>query len=106
MMISKTATIAVPASDEKLEDMVVGAAGYRRTIKKLWIEVIADRTVRGYKDTERVVDISTDVDHAALLEIPVDVELKEGEVFRVGFYDRSAAGGDEDVVVFYEEVEI
>ncbi|GAI98276.1 unnamed protein product, partial [marine sediment metagenome] len=78
----------------------------RRTIKKLWIEFIAARTVRGYRDTERVVDISTDVAQVQLLDIPVDVELKEGEVFRAGFYDRSGSGGEQDVVVFYEEIEI
>jgi len=105
MMVSKTIHVACVASDEKLEDAVVGAAGYRRTIKKLWVEVTADRTLRGYRDTERVVDVSMDVAQAVLLDIPVDVELKEGQVFRVGFFDRSAAGADQDVVVFYEEIE-
>lgn len=106
MMVSKTAIVTVPDNDEKLEDLVVGAAGYRRTVKKLWAEFITARTLRGYRDTERVVEISMDVAQVSLLDIPVDVELREGEVFRAGFYDHSGSGGEQDVVVFYEEIEI
>jgi len=106
MLVSKTLHVTAVANDEVLEDAVVGLAGYKRTVMGVWIEVTAGRTLRGYRDTERVLDVSTDVAQVALLVIPVELELKEGEVFKVGWFDRSGAGADEDVVVFYEELEI
>lgn len=106
MLVSKTLHVTAVPNDEALEDAVIGAAGYKRVIKKVWCEKTADRTLRGYKDTERILDVSCEAVQLSLLDIPVECELTEGQVFKVGWYDRSGAGADQDIVVFYEETEL
>jgi hypothetical protein len=103
MIRSVRKAITTVANSEVLADVVTGASGYSRKILSIWFEQVANRILRGYIDTDRVVDVHSEVNQADFLAVPVEAELAEGQTFKIGFLDESGAGAVQDVVVFYEE---
>jgi len=103
MIRSKRIAVTIIANGEALVDAVTGQAGVEREILEIWAEQADDVIIRGYIDTDRIVDVHGECDCLTVLPIPVHHKLKVGEVFSVGFLDE--AGGDAalELTVFYSE---
>ena len=103
MIRSKRIAAAAVADGELLYDVITGVENVTRRITEIWCEFLADRILRGYIDTDRVVDVHTETEQAQLLPIPVDHVLEVGQTFSVGWLDESSATTVADITVFWEE---
>ncbi len=103
MIRSKRVAVTRVSNGEVLYDVVTGIEGLTRRITEIWAEQTIDTIIRGYIDTDRIVDVHGDVDQLTVLPILVDHVLEVGQVFKVGVLDEAGSAGVMDVVVFYEE---
>ena len=103
MIRSKRVAITGVSNGEALEDIITGVEGVTRRITEIWVEFLADRIVRGYIDTDRIVDVHCETEQAQLLGIPVDHTLEVGQTFKAGLLDEAGAATVQDLTVFWEE---
>lgn len=103
MIRSIRVAVTKVSNGEKLYSVVTGVEGLARRITEIWGESGADEIVRGYIDTDRIVDVHGDTDQIALLPIPVNHLLTVGQEFKVGILDEAGNTNVVDLTVFYEE---
>ena len=97
----KMATIV--AADEKLETALAGVSGKNRVIKHLVFDQNADVYVRVYKDAEQIVDLESTVNGTTFRIMPMDLPLAEGEICKIGFYNKAGTCTTPDIAIGYEE---
>tara|TARA_Y100000310_G_scaffold330007_1_gene400891 strand:+ start:1627 stop:1941 length:315 start_codon:yes stop_codon:yes gene_type:complete len=103
MIRSIRIALSQTANDEVLQTAVSGTSLKKRTITEIWFQQIADTVLRGYVDSDRIVDVHSEVDQADVLPVPVDLELADGQEFKVGILEEAGAAVTQDIVVFYKE---
>lgn len=99
--ISKTITVATVA--ETLADIIVGGAGYRRTIVGIYFETIANVHARVYLNNDRILEVSGDIITDAVQPIPIDHELADGDTISAGFYNGTGGSVTHDLSVVVRE---
>lgn len=97
----KMATITAP--DEKLETALAGVSGKNRVVKHLLFDQNADVYVRVYKDAEQIVDLESLANGTTFRIIPMDLPLADGEICKIGFYNKSGTCTTPDIAIGYEE---
>ncbi len=91
------------AGSEVTRDIVSYQAGKQRTIKYVSGPQTTNLWLACYRTSEKVVDFDTKLLNTGMTLLPVDIPLKEGDVFRAGFRDKGAGAGTYNVSVGYEE---
>jgi len=97
----KTATLPVGA--ETLAVILSGASGKNRKITGIITDPLAAMIIRGYRDAEQIVDVSSMACPAASPVLAQDIPLAEGQNFSIGFYNDAAATTAKEIAVRYEE---
>lgn len=103
MIRSLTIDVTAAAGAEQLEDFVKGIAAKTRTVTEIWCEQHADARLRGYLESDQIVDVGGACDQILTRPVPVDLVVPVGETFRVGWLDTAAAGITGEITVFYRE---
>ena len=104
MLKWKTFRLAtVVAGDETLVDALAGMSGKNRVIKFLIADRNADVYLRVYKDAEQIVDLESNLATEYAPMIPMDLPLAEGELCKVGFYNKAGTCTTPDIAIGYEE---
>jgi len=103
MIRSKSIDVTAAAGKEGLEDFVRGIEGKTRRVTEIWCEQAADGILRGYLESDQIVDVSGECDQLVTNGVPVDLEVPVGKVFSAGWQDNAAAGITGFITVFYEE---
>lgn len=103
MIRSKTKDVAAAASTEKIEDFVTGIDGKARRVTEIWCEQAADGRLRGYLESDQIVDVGGECDQLVVLPVKVDLVVPVGQKFKCGWQDMAAAGITGEITVFYEE---
>jgi len=94
----------VTAGIESLTDALAGMSGKNRVIKTIVADQNADVYLRVYRDAEQIVDIESSLATAYAPMIPVDIPLAEGQLCKVGFYNKAGTATTPDFAIGYEEV--
>ena len=97
----RMATVA--ATDETLVDALAGMSGKNRVIKYLVFDQNADVYVRVYKNAEQIVDLESTVNGTTFRILPMDLPLVEGELCKIGFYNKEGTCTTPDIAIGYEE---
>lgn len=106
MLIWKTAAVVItPAGAEVTADILGYQAGRSRRIKFIAGPKTASLRLRAYRTSEQVVDFDTNLFTTGYVLLPVDVLLKEGDVFKAGFKDFGAGAATYNVAIGYEEAD-
>ncbi len=96
---------SVSAGVESLTDALAGMSGKSRVIKT----VVADRNVdvylRVYRDAEQMVDIESSLLTSNAPMLQVEIPLSEGQLCKVGFYNKAGTATTPDFAIGYEETE-
>jgi len=95
----------VTAGVESLVDALAGLSGKSRCVKWVKASINADVYLRMYRDGEQVVDIVSNLQTAYYPLLQVDVPLKEGQLLKVGFYNKAGTATTPDFAIGYEESE-
>ena len=93
----------VTAAAETLETALAGVSGKNRVIKQIVFDQNADVYLRVYKDAEQIVDLETTVNGTTFRILPMDLPLTEGEICKIGFYNKSGTCTTPDIAIGYEE---
>ena len=91
------------ANTETLVVAVTGIPDRRRVVKEIHFEQGAGLIVRAYVDQERIVDYPSENAQAPTNPIPVDLELKPGQEFRVGHNETAGGTTLAHITVIMEE---
>jgi len=93
----------VTAGDETLVDALAGMSGKNRVIKHIACEHNADVYLRVYRDAEQIIDLESTLltDYAPIL--PMDLPLAEGQLCKLGFYNKAGTCTTPDIAIGYEE---
>ena len=89
---------------EVLVDMLSGAAGKNRVIKKISFTPTQYKFLRVYKDAEQIVDYDSYTLNGEYPVLEMDLPLTEGAQCKVGFYNSSGATTAISIMIGYEEV--
>lgn len=104
MLVWKTEAVQiVTAGTEVTRDILAFEAGKTRTIKYIGGPQTTNLWFACYRTSEKVVDFDTKLLNTGFTLLPVNVPLKEGQIFRAGFRDKGAGAGTYNVAVGYEE---
>lgn len=104
MLKWKTFRLAsVTAGDEDLVDALAGMAGKNRVIKHLIADRNVDVYLRVYKDSDQIVDLESNLPTTNAPILSMDLPLAEGELCKVGFYNKSGTCTTPDIAIGYEE---
>lgn len=103
MIRSKSIDVTAAAGKEKLETFVRGVAGKARRVTEIWCEQVDEGILRGYLESDQVVDASADCDQVLTNGVKVDLVLEDGKAFKAGWQDHAAGGITGQITVFYEE---
>jgi hypothetical protein len=104
MLKWKTAPVQITvAGTEVTVDIIGYQAGRNRTIKYISGPQTTNLWFRAYRTAEQVVDFDTKLLNTGMTLLPVDVPLKEGDIFKAGFIDKGVGVGTYNVAIGYEE---
>jgi len=93
----------VTAGSEDLVDALAGMSGKNRVIKQVMADRNADVYLRIYRDGEQIVDIESSLPTQYYPLLPVDIPLAEGQLCKVGFYNKAGTATTPDFAIGYEE---
>ena len=93
----------VTAGAEDLIDAIAGMSGKNRVIKSVMASRNADVYLRIYRDAEQIVDIESTLPTQYAPILPVDIPLAEGQLCKVGFYNKAGTATTPDFAIGYEE---
>lgn len=93
----------VSAGSEDLVDALAGMSGKNRVIKQIMADRNADVYLRIYRDGEQIVDIESSLPTQYFPLLPVDIPLAEGQLCKVGFYNKAGTATTPDFAIGYEE---
>jgi len=93
----------VSAGVESLTDALAGMSGKNRVIKAVMADRNADVYLRLYRDAEQMVDIESSLPTQYAPILPVDIPLAEGQLCKVGFYNKAGTATTPDFAIGYEE---
>lgn len=106
MLKWKTEAVTVSVAGTEVTSDILGyQAGRNRRIKFIAGPKTTGLRLRGYRTAEQVVDFDTDLFTTGMTLLPVDVLLKEGDIFKAGFQDFTAGTGTYNVTIGYEEAD-
>ncbi len=106
MLKWKTEAIVISVAGSEVTSDILGyQAGRNRRIKYIAGPKTASLTLRAYRTAEQVVDFDTNLFTTGMTLLPVDVPLKEGDIFKAGFKDDGAGAATYNVVIGYEEAD-
>ena len=94
---------SVSAGVESLTDALAGMSGKNRVIKSIVADRNADVYLRVYRDAEQIVDIESSLLTTTEPFLPVDIPLVEGQLCKVGFYNKAGTATTPDFAIGYEE---
>ena len=94
----------VSQGDEDLVDALAGMSGKGRVLKFLIADRNADVYLRVYKDSDQIVDLESTLPTQYAPILPMDLPLAEGELCKVGFYNKAGTATTPDIAIGYEEV--
>lgn len=103
MIRSLTIDVTAAASGEQVEPFVTGIAEKTRKVTEIWCEQAADARLRGYLESDQIVDVGGECDQLAHLPVKVDLLIPVGKTFKAGWFDTAAAGIVGEITVFYSE---
>lgn len=102
----KTQPIVISVAGTEVTSDILGyQAGKNRRIKFMSGPQTTNLWLRGYRTSEQFVDFDTKLLNTGMTLLPVDIPLKEGDVFKAGFVDKGAGAATYNVTVGYEETE-
>ena len=93
----------VTSGSEDLVDALAGMSGKNRVIKQVMADRNADVYLRIYRDGEQIVDIESSLPTQYYPLLPVDIPLAEGQLCKVGFYNKAGTATTPDFAIGYEE---
>ena len=93
----------VTAGSEDLVDALAGMSGKNRVIKQVMADRNADVYLRIYRDGEQIVDIESTLPTQYAPLLPVEIPLAEGQLCKVGFYNKAGTATTPDFAIGYEE---
>lgn len=106
MLKWKTAAIVIGVAGSEVTSDVLGyQAGRNRKIKYITGPKTASLTLRAYRTAEQVVDFDTNLLTTGFILLPVNIVLKEGDIFKAGFKDDGAGAATYNVAIGYEETD-
>lgn len=106
MLKWKTQPIVISVAGTEVTSDILGfQAGKNRRIKFISGKVLANLWLRAYRTAEQVVDFDTTLLTYGAVLLPIDVPLKEGDLFKAGFIDKGAGAGTYNVTIGYEEAD-
>lgn len=106
MLIWKTVPVVIAVAGTEVTPDILGyQAGRQRRIKYIAGPKTANLRLRAYRTSEQMVDFDTNLFATGWTLLPVDVLLKEGDVFKAGFKDFGAGAATYNVSVGYEEAD-
>lgn len=94
---------SVTATDEDLVDALAGMPGKNRVIKHLLFDQNEKVYVRVYKNAEQIVDLESTMNGTTFRVIPMDLSLAEGELCKIGYYNKAGTCTTPDIAIGYEE---
>ena len=94
---------SVTAGDEDLKDALFGVSGKNRVVKFVMADRNADVYLRIYRDAEQMVDIESTLPTQYYPLLPVDIPLADGQLCKVGFYNKAGTATTPDFAIGYEE---
>lgn len=104
MLKWKTQAIVISVAGTEVTSDILGyQAGKNRTIKFIAGPKTTGLWCRAYRTAEQVVDFDTDLFTTGMTLLPCDVPLKEGDIFKAGFLDKTAGAGTYNVCIGYDE---
>ena len=103
MIRSLTIDVTAAAGAQQIEPFVKGIAAKTRTVTEIWCEQHADARLRGYLESDQIVDVGGTCDQLLTRGVPVDLLVPVGQTFHAGWQDMAAAGITGEVTVFYRE---
>lgn len=104
MLKWKTFRLAtVVAGNEDLVDALAGMSGKNRKIVMLVADRNADVYLRVYRDAEQIVDLESNLATAYAPMIPMELPLSEGQLCKLGFYNKAGTCTTPDIAIAYEE---
>jgi hypothetical protein len=95
----------VTAGVESLVDALAGLSGKNRVVKHIIASINADVYLRVYRDGEQIVDFNSYALTAAAPILPVDIPIRDGQLLKVGFYNKAGTATTPDFAIGYEESE-
>lgn len=78
---------SIPATSERLTDILAGMAGKNRRIVFLFCDPCTDIYIRVYRDAEQFVDCRSHLCTTYAPLLPMDLPLAEGQLCKAGFYN-------------------
>jgi len=88
---------------ETIAEILSGTKGRRRKVVTIATAALANMYLRAYKNAEQIVDCaSTDMTSASPL-LPMDCDIEEGDVLKVGFFNNGAATTAKEITIGYQE---
>ncbi len=99
----KAAIVISVAGSEVTQDMLGFQVGKNRRIKFIAGALTASLTLRAYRTAEQCVNIPSTLLTSAAPLLPVDILLKEGDTFKLGYLDEGAGAATYNAAYAYEE---
>jgi len=93
----------VTAGSEDLVDALAGMSGKNRVIRQIMADRNADVYLRIYRDAEQMVDIESTLPTEYYPLLPVEIPIAEGQLCKVGFYNKAGTATTPDFAIGYEE---
>ena len=93
----------VTAGSEDLVDALAGMSGKNRVIRQIMADRNADVYLRIYRDAEQMVDIESTLPTQYYPLLPVEIPIAEGQLCKVGFYNKAGTATTPDFAIGYEE---
>jgi len=93
----------VTAGSEDLVDALAGMSGKNRVVTHIMADRNADVYLRVYRDAEQMVDIESTLPTQYAPLLPVEIPLAEGQLCKVGFYNKAGTAITPDFAIGYEE---
>lgn len=104
MLKWKTTPIVISVAGSEVTADVLGyLAGKDRKIKYMAGPKTASLWMTAYRTAEQCVEFDTNIFTTGMTLLPVDIPLKEGDVFKAGFRDKGAGAATYNVLIGYEE---
>lgn len=93
----------VEKGDEPLKEALSGMSGKNRVVKFITGDRVDDAYLRVYRDAEQFVDLESSIPTDYYPLVPVDIPLADGQLCKVGFYNKNATLTTPDFAIGYEE---
>jgi hypothetical protein len=91
------------AGSEVVMDLLGYQGGKGRKIKYVAGPKTAGLWLKAYRTAEQVVEFDTNLFTTGWTLLPVDVTMKEGDIFKAGFRDLTAGAATYNLAIGYEE---